>query len=388
MAMDARAMLERLVGFDTVSSKSNLALIDFIADYLDGLGIAVRLVHDEARTKANLFATVGPEREGGVALSGHTDVVPVTGQSWTGDPFKLTERDGRLHGRGAVDMKGFVACALALVPEFKARALRTPIHFALSYDEEVGCIGVRRLIPELRRSLPLPRLVVVGEPTLMRPVGAHKGIAVLTTTVTGKDGHSSRPRAGVNAISYAGEIVRFLGLLADLLAAEAAPGDPFDPPGTTLNIGTIAGGTAVNMIARECRIHWEFRPVPGIDPASVVARLEAFVAAEILPRMRAVDPAASVITHLDVSSPPLERDPHSPAERLARRLTGANEAGTASFMCEAGLYRQAGIPAVVCGPGSIAQAHQPDEFVEIAQLESCTGFLTRLADWAASGEAP
>jgi acetylornithine deacetylase len=387
-SLTPREMLQYLVGFDTTSAKSNLALVDFVADYLDGHGVAVRLIHDEARTKANLFATVGPEAAGGVALSGHTDVVPVAGQSWTGDPFALDERGGLLYGRGAADMKGFIACALALVPEFLARRLVTPIHFALSYDEEVGCLGVRRMIPEIVANLPRPRLVIVGEPTGMRVVGAHKGIAVLTTIVTGKDGHSSRPREGVNAIAWAAEIVGFLSALADDLAAEAQPGDPFDPPGTTLNVGTIAGGTAVNIIARECRIHWEFRPVPGADPAAIQARLDDFVASEVLPRMRRTDPAANVTTRLDVASPPLAGDPASPAVRLARRLTGANETGTAAFMCEAGLYHAAGMPAVVCGPGSIAQAHQPDEFLAIDQLDACAEFLRRLAAWAASGEAP
>ena len=380
-ASSPRELLARLVGFDTVSSKSNLQLIEFVANRLDALGVAVRLIHDDARSKANLFATIGPDREGGVALSGHTDVVPVVGQRWSSDPFTLTERDGRLHGRGATDMKGFIACALALAPAFKAARLTVPIHFALSYDEEVGCIGVRRLIPELAASLPKPRMVIVGEPTGMRAVGAHKGINVLTTTVTGKDGHSSRPRAGVNAIAFASEIVRFLDRLSDELS-RAGSGGAFDPPGTTLNIGTISGGTAVNMIARECRIHWEFRPVPGIDPQTVIGRLDDFVAREILPRMRAVDPAASVVTALDVSSPPLAPADHSPAVELACELTGDNHPGTASFVCEAGLYKLAGVPAVVCGPGHIAQAHQPDEYVEIAQLEACTAFLTRLTAWA------
>ncbi len=385
----ARDMLERLVGFDTTSAKSNLALVEFVADYLERHGATVRLVHDEARTKANLFATLGPaDAAGGVALSGHTDVVPVAGQDWSTDPFALAERDGRLYGRGAADMKGFIACALAAAPDYAAAPLATPIHYALSYDEEVGCLGVRRMLAEIGTALPRPRLVVVGEPTGMKVVGAHKGIRVLTTTVTGREGHSSRPAAGVNAIAYAAEIVGFLGRLADELAREAAPDDPFDPPGTTLNVGTIRGGTAVNIVARRCDVHWEFRPVPGGDPDAVVARLEAFVAAEILPRMRAVDPAASVATTLEVASPPLASMSDSPAERLACRLAGANESHTASFMCEAGLYHEAGMPAVVCGPGHIAQAHKPDEFVDLAQLDQCAAFLARLGSWAASRDAP
>jgi len=344
--------------------------------------VKVRLVHDDARTKANLFATIGPEREGGVALSGHTDVVPVAGQSWSSDPFTLTEREDRLIGRGATDMKGFIACALAATPAFKAANLKVPIHFALSYDEEIGCLGVRKLIPELAASLPKPRMVIVGEPTRMKAVGAHKGINVFTTTVTGTDGHSSRPRAGVNAIAFASEIVRYLYHLSDELAREGADSG-FDPPGTSLNVGTISGGTAVNMIARQCSVHWEFRPVPATDPKTVIARLDEFVARDILPRMRAIDPAASVATHMDVSSPPLAPDPNSPAVHLACELNGDNAPGTVSFVCEAGLYHLAGVPAVVCGPGSIAQAHQPNEYVEIAQLKACEAFLGRLTAWAA-----
>ncbi len=383
----ARAMLERLVGFDTVSAKSNLALVAFAAEYLESHGARVKLVHDEARTKANLFATLGPANSaGGVALSGHTDVVPVAGQDWSTDPFALAERDARLYGRGAADMKGFIACALALAPDFASRPLRTPVHYALTYDEEVGCLGVRRMLGEIGRALPRPRLVLVGEPTGMRVVGAHKGIRVLTTTVTGREGHSSRPAAGVNAIAFAAEIVGFLGRLADALAAEAAPDDPFDPPGTTLNVGTIQGGTAVNIVARRCDIHWEFRPVPGADADGIVRRLAEFVATDILPRMRAVDPAASVVTRLEVASPPLARVADSPAERLACRLAGVTESHTASFMCEAGLYTEAGMPAVVCGPGHIAQAHKPDEYVEIAQIERCSAFLARLGDWAETAE--
>ena len=343
------------------------------------------LIHDDARTKANLFATIGPEREGGVALSGHTDVVPVAGQNWSSDPFKLTARDDRLVGRGTTDMKGFIACALAAAPAFKAAKLKVPIHFALSYDEEIGCLGVRKLIPELAASLPKPRMAIVGEPTRMKAVGAHKGINVFTTTVTGTDGHSSRPRAGVNAIAFASEIVRYLDRLADELAREGGS-DGFDPPGTSLNVGTISGGTAVNMIARECKIHWEFRPVPETDPKTVIARLDEFIAMDILPRMRTVDPAATVATHMDVSSPPLAADPSSPAVHLACELNGDNRPGNVSFVCEAGLYHLAGVPAVVCGPGSIAQAHQPNEYVEAAQLEACSAFLGRLTNWAAQGE--
>lgn len=376
--------LRRLVAFDTTSAKSNLALIEAVADYLDGFGIRARLVHNDERDKANLYATIGPQDRGGVVLSGHSDVVPVAGQPWRTDPFALHEADGKLYGRGAADMKGFIACVLAAVPALMERSLATPLHIALSYDEEVGCIGVRRLLDMIRAELPLPTAVIVGEPTGMRVVNAHKGISVQTTTVTGRDGHSSAPDRGVSAIGYAAEIIRFLAGLARELAARAGADPRFDPPGTTINVGTIWGGTAVNIIARECSFRWEFRSIPDADPAGVLARFDAFVAAEILPRMRQVHPDASVVTETRAGSPALRAEPDSPAESLARRLTGANEAHAVAFVCEAGLFRQAGIPAVVCGPGEISQAHQPNEYVARDQLAACDAFLARLAAYAAA----
>ena len=377
--------ISRLVAFDTTSANSNLPLIEDVADFLDGNGLAVRLIHDDGGTKANLFATLGPDIEGGVVLSGHTDVVPVAGQKWDSDPFAVVERDGRLYGRGTTDMKSFIAATLALVPEFAARPAATPVHLALSYDEEVGCIGVRRMIDMIMGELPRPRLVIVGEPTEMRVVNAHKGISQQNTVVTGRDGHSSRPQDGVNAVAYAAEIIAFLNRLAGEMAAPGAADKRFDPPGTTFNIGIIEGGTAVNIIARECRFRWEFRPVPGIDPQAILDRLEAFVASDILPRMRAVDPDSGVVTTCEVTAPTLEPRPGSPAEHLALQISGANAAGTVSYVCEAGLFAAAGIPAVVCGPGSVTQAHQPNEFVAVEQVAECTGFLRALMTRAAAG---
>ena len=370
--------LDRLVGFDTTSAKTNLPLIEDIAGHLDDLGARVRLIHDAERGKANLFATIGPEREGGIVLSGHSDVVPVAGQPWDTDPFVMRERDGRLHGRGTTDMKGFIACAVALAPEMAARDLARPIHIALSYDEEVGCVGVRPMIEAIGRELPRPRLAIVGEPTEMRVANAHKGISQQTTTVTGRDGHSSRPGVGVNAVAYAAEIIGFL----DRLATEygARPGGPteFDPPGTTFNVGVVTGGMAVNIIARECTFRWEFRPTPDVDPGEVLARLDEYVDAEILPRMRAVDADSGVVTAVDIAAPTLEPIAGSPAEELALGLTGDNTAIAMSYVCEAGLFSAAGIPAVVCGPGSVAQAHQPNEFVALDQIAACDAFLTRM----------
>ena len=370
--------MDRLVGFDTTSAKTNLPLIEDVAGHLDDLGARVRLIHDADGGKANLFATIGPEREGGIVLSGHSDVVPVAGQPWDTDPFAMREIDGRLHGRGSTDMKGFIACAIALAPEMAARDLARPIHIALSYDEEVGCVGVRPMIEAIGRELPRPRLAIVGEPTEMRVANAHKGISQQTTTVTGRDGHSSRPGVGVNAVAYAAEIIGFL----DRLATEygARPGGPtaFDPPGTTFNVGVVTGGTAVNIIARECTFRWEFRPTPDVDPGEVLARLDEYVDAEILPRMRAVDADSGVVTAVDIAAPTLEPIAGSPAEELALGLTGDNAAVAVSYVCEAGLFSAAGIPAVVCGPGSVAQAHQPNEFVALDQIAACDAFLTRM----------
>jgi acetylornithine deacetylase len=371
-------ILRRLVALDTTSARSNLPLIEDVANYLDGFGITVRLSGADTSVKANLFATIGPEEPGGIVLSGHSDVVPVDGQPWTSDPFYLDERDGRLFGRGASDMKGFIACALALVPELASRRLKQPVHFAFSYDEEVGCVGVRSLIGLIGRELPRPRLAIIGEPTEMRVVNAHKGISSQTTTVTGRDGHSSRPQAGVNAVAYAAEIIGFLNRLAEEYAGRPDRDMRFDPPGTTFNVGMIMGGTAVNIIARECRFRWEFRPTPGVDPREILDRLDRYVAGEILPRMRAVDRNAAVVTTVDATAPTLAPVEGSPAEELALHLSGTNACHAASYVCEAGLFAAAGIPAVVCGPGSIAQAHQPDEFIAVSQIAACAGFLERM----------
>jgi len=379
------AMIERLVGFDTVSARSNLALIEFVRDYLAGHGVASRLVFHPSGEKANLLATLGPRRPGGVVLSGHTDVVPVDGQPWDTDPFAVVARDGRLYGRGTADMKSFIAVALALVPEILARAPRTPIHLALSYDEEVGCLGAPLLLREIAAHLPPPRLAIIGEPTLMQPANRHKGVFAFETTVTGRDGHSSAPHRGVNAVMAAAEIVQFIAATAAEFRDRGPFDDGFDPPYTSFNVGTIAGGTALNIIARSCAFKWEFRPVPGADPAAIGGRLDAFVAAQLLPRLRAVAPEADAVTVPRCAVPGLVPRPDDPAEALARALSGANRAIGVAFGTEAGLFQQAGIPAVVCGPGSIEQAHQPNEFIALDQVDACVAFLRRLMDRAAAG---
>jgi acetylornithine deacetylase len=379
-------ILARLVGFDTVSANSNLALIRWVADYLDGYGIACRLTYDAAGTKANLFATIGPEERGGVILSGHTDVVPVAGQEWDSEPFRLARRDDRLYGRGAADMKGFIALALALVPRMVESPLAVPFHLAFSFDEEVGCLGVPALIRALPEGAARPRLAVIGEPTEMRIGNAQKGLSFMRTRVEGLEGHSSMPERGVNAIAAAAEIIAEIVRLAAEARARARPESGFDPPYTTFNIGAIAGGTAVNIIARECTFSWEFRTMPGEDPAAPPARVARFVEADLLPRMRRVHAGAAVATEPLAVVPPLIPDPDSPAEALARRLLGANGAAAIAFATEAGHFQSAGIPAIICGPGSIAVAHRPNEYISLAQLAAGEAFLDRLLLWARRGD--
>lgn len=378
MGLDAVAILEQLIGFDTVSANSNLALIDWVANYLDGFGIASTLTRSRDGAKANLFATIGPPERGGVILSGHTDVVPVAGQAWDSDPFSLTIRGDRLYGRGTADMKGFIALVLALVPEGLARPLAVPLHLALSYDEEVGCLGVPALIRALPEGLARPRLAIIGEPSEMRVANAHKGIQFLRTRVTGHEAHSSAPERGVNAIAAAAEIIGEIGRIAAECRAAPPRDSRFDPPYTSFNIGRIEGGAAVNIIARDCIFEWEFRAIPGEDDAALRRRVDGFIEGDLLPRMRAAHPEVAVETETAALVPPLVPDPASPAAALARRLTGADEATTIAFATEAGLFQAAGIPAVICGPGSIDVAHKPNEYITRSQLAAGGEFLDRL----------
>ena len=383
--MTAIELIRRLVAFDTTSSLSNLALIDFVRDFLAGHGVDSHLVMNREQTKANLIATIGPETEGGVVLSGHTDVVPVAGQAWDTDPFTVAEKGRRLYGRGTADMKSFIAAVLAQVPDFAGRDLAVPIHLAFSYDEEVGCLGAHSLLERLTADLPAPALVIVGEPTDMKVAGAHRGITSYRTRVTGKSGHSSMPARGVNAIAYAAECVTFLKDMADDMRARPGDGD-FDPAYTTINVGRIEGGQAVNIIAGECVIEWDCRPMPGSDPGEAARRLESHVAEDMVVRMRAGGvEEAGITTEQTVSVPPLVADPGSPAEALVLSLTGQNHTTTTPFASEAGLFQEAGIPAVVCGPGSPGQANRPNEFIELDQVDDCVQFLVRLADWAEAG---
>jgi acetylornithine deacetylase len=378
-ALSTIEMIRRLVSFDTTSRESNLALIDFVRDYLDGWGIASELVYDTERRKANLYATLGPDDRPGIMLSGHTDVVPVDGQAWQSDPFALAERDDRLYGRGSADMKSFLAVALALVPEFLACRPKTPIHFALSYDEEVGCLGVRGLIAELKQRPVRPRLCIIGEPTLMQPVTAHKGKRSLRCEVHGAESHSALAHVGVNAIEAAAEIIAHLKNMARR-KRDHGPFDPaFTPPYTTIHTGTVIGGTALNIVPRECRFDFEFRSLPTEDSEALLDELKRF-AATLLPEMRAVSAATGIDFKETNGIPALSAAPDDEVVLLAQALSGANALGKVSFGTEGGLFQEAGIPTVICGPGSIEQAHKPDEFIALDQVRQCETFMRRLME--------
>jgi len=365
-----------LVAFDTTSRGSNLALIDFAQELVERAGARCRRTYDATGAKANLLATFGPGESGGYILSGHTDVVPVDGQDWSRDPFCPEVRDGLLFGRGTADMKGFVGVALSLASEIPAGRLKRPIHFALSYDEEVGCIGVRGLLGDLGRSGIRPALAIIGEPTEMKVVGAHKAGVALRTHCHGREGHSSGPQRGANAVMMAGEFVVFLEALGRELEADREKA--FDPPFTTIQANIISGGTAVNIIARDCIVSWDCRVLPGRTIDTILARCHAQSEGSILPKYRARAPEARIETVATGSYPGLAPDADSPAVALVREITGANSVETVAYGTEAGLFQQAGIPAVICGPGSIEQAHKADEFVALSQLDACEAFLRRV----------
>ncbi len=379
---DSVALTRQLIGFDTTSRGSNLALIDFVQEMLETAGARCRRTFDAARTKANLFASFGPDVPGGYVLSGHTDVVPVDGQEWSSDPFSAEIRGDKLYGRGACDMKGFIAVALALLPDIARAKLVRPIHFALSYDEEVGCAGVSGLLDDLKTAGIRPALAIVGEPTQMRVVGAHKAGAVLHTHCQGREGHSSAPEKGANAVMMAGEFVK---LIDDVWSELRADEDPrFEPPHTTVQANMIEGGSAVNILARDAKVTWEYRALPDRDAAQVVERVRALAAATILPKYAARAAEARIETTVKASFPGLVMDEASPAVALAREITGANDVGAVAYGTEAGHFQRAGIPAVICGPGSIDQAHKADEFVALSELATCENFLRKVIARAAT----
>ncbi|MFN7085381.1 MAG: acetylornithine deacetylase [Burkholderiales bacterium] len=378
-------MIRKLIAYPTVSRDSNLDLIHFARDYLKALDAEVRLTFDDGRRKANLFATLGPRGEAGIVLSGHTDVVPVDGQEWASDPFELVERDGRLYGRGTADMKSFIAVALALAPEFAARGLRTPIHFAFSYDEEVGCLGIGQLLDDLARAGIRPRSCIVGEPTMMKPIIAHKGKKDYRCTVRGLAVHSAYAPHGVNAVEAAAEAVAYLKRMARRHRDCGPFDESFDIAHTTVHTGVIRGGSALNIVPHECVFDFEFRHLPGDDPEALLREFTAYVKEKLEPEMKAVDPQTGFEIEFLSEIPALDTGAETEIVGLAHELSGCGDIGKVSYGTEASYFQRAAIPAVVCGPGSIAQAHKPDEYVTVDQIVQCEAFMRRLADRVAIG---
>jgi acetylornithine deacetylase len=380
LALDAREILARLIAFDTTSRGSNLELIDYAQAQLEACGAACRRVANADGSKANLIARIGPQLDGGVLLSGHTDVVPVDGQPWSSDPFVLTERDGRLYGRGTADMKGFLALALAAAPALAAASIARPAQFAFTYDEEVGCLGAPSLIEALTASGPRPAAVIVGEPTSMEAVSAHKGIATFRVKIRGHEAHSSLTHLGASAVMAGAELMHRLVDLAGELERSAGPGSPFTPPGASLTIGLVEGGTASNILARDCAFVFDLRAPHGLDPLQALAPFFD-EAARVDAALKARFPGAGVQVEPRSNTPAMRPEPEGAAERLARRLAGDNgPARVVSYAAEAGQFQQAGFSTVICGPGSIEQAHQPDEYLEVSQLERGAAFMARLVE--------
>ncbi|AUQ75188.1 acetylornithine deacetylase ArgE [Phaeobacter piscinae] len=372
-------ILSDLIAFPTVSADSNLEMIAYLANRLEDCGARVDVMFDASGQKANLFATLGPETDGGIVLSGHSDVVPVTDQDWTSDPFAMVERDGRLYGRGTCDMKGFIAATLAMAPEFAAQISRRPLHFAFTYDEEVGCIGAGHLVQALRERELKPRLALIGEPTSMRVVEGHKGCHEYSTRFQGLEGHGSDPGRGVNAVEYAARYVsRLLDLRGDL-QQRTPPDSRFDPPWTTLNIGALNGGSAHNVIAAKAQVDWEMRPVQPSDADHVKDTMARYCRDTLLPAMQAIYPEASIETEVVGEVAGLTPTSQNAARELMAELLGSNAAELVPFGTEAGLFQALGLDVVVCGPGSIAQAHKADEYLSLDQLSQCLTVLNRLA---------
>lgn len=373
----ALAILDSLISFDTTSRNSNLELISWVEDYLSQYGIGATRVSNADGSKANLYATIGPNIAGGIILSGHSDVVPVDGQDWSSDPFTVTERGGRLHGRGTCDMKGFIALALATVPMLKDG--KRPVHLAISYDEEIGCLGAPAMIKEIAAKLPAPALAIIGEPTMMKPVTGHKGICVHEVEVLGHEAHSSLTHLGISANMVAIELMHDLAELARELWDKADPDSPFIPPHATLTIGRMEGGTAANILARRASFTFDLRCPPGVDPDAILKPFKNNAAA-IDAQLKAAFPGTGVrVTQLS-NAPPLGQSGSAEAEAFVRKLTGDNTpAGVVSYAAEAGQFRQAGFPTVICGPGSIEQAHQPDEYISLEQFSRGADFMLRLA---------
>lgn len=378
--LSSRELLARLVAFDTTSHKSNMQLITFVKEYLAAFDIPSSLIATDDGEKANLFATLGPTDKSGIALSGHTDVVPV-GQVWDSDPFQLRHADGRFYGRGACDMKGFLASVLALVPSLKTRQLKTPLHIAFSYDEEIGCTGVRPMLEAFQHTLVRPRAAIIGEPTSMRVVDAHKGTLRWQVDVKGRAAHSSMAHLGVNAIAVAsaliGELLKIEGELKVRHANER-----FEPGYATLQVTEMSGGNAGNIVPQDCTFGFDVRATPGLNSDEIEARLRRFAERECLPDMREIAPEADITIKRINDVPAFAAEAGSDIMALVLKLAGQNSTHAVSYATEAGLFQDAGVASIVFGPGDIAQAHTANEWLAEEQLEACDHFLARLADWA------
>ena len=375
----AESILGTLIGYPTVSTEPNAAMIGWMADYLAHHGARVEIYRAEDEGKANLWATIGPDAPGGIVLSGHSDVVPVTDQDWSMDPFRMAERGDLLFGRGTCDMKGFIACTLAMAERLATTPLTRPVHFCFTHDEEVGCLGARQLVPQLRDRGVRPAIAIVGEPTLMHIVEGHKGCCEYTTRFTGIEGHGSAPDRGVNAVQYAVRYVTRLMELAEELKYRAPRESAFDPPWTTVNVGRLSGGVAHNVIPGKAEVEWEMRPVQYGDAEFVKEALQRLVDEDLLPAMRAVSPWSDIVTEIIGEVAGLEPMQDNAARDLVMALTGQNACELVPFGTEAGLFQSLGCSVVVCGPGSIAQAHKPDEYVARDQLSQCMDMLQGLA---------
>lgn len=377
-------ILDRLIGCDTDSSKSNLDLMRWVVSYLEGCGATVEILPGTAADKVNLFATLGSGGIGGVMLSGHTDVVPAPREGWATDPFRLARDGNRLVGRGAVDMKGFIACVLGWAGGIDVRTLRTPVHIALSCDEELGCLGIPHLIEKFGRSLPTPRIAIVGEPTMMVPAVAHKGYRTFRTSFDGRAAHASRLDDGVSAIRLAAYFVQALDILGDELQRLPDPDMPVDRPWTTVSAGLVSGGTAINVVPGRSVVEWEMRTVGSADASNILARIDEILAS-ILPADLVASSAAQRMVTAQLAEEPMFFEPHGDALRLVSGLLHSGEIGACSFGTEAGFFQRAGISTVVLGPGDPRQAHRTNEYIELAQLEAASQFLSRLGQRLEAG---
>jgi acetylornithine deacetylase len=379
MALDLLDLERRLIAFDTVSRNPNLAMASFVADTLKGLGLETALHPNPQGTHANVFATLGPRDTGGLMLAGHMDVVPVEGQAWNTDPFTLTEQEGRFYGRGTADMKSFIVQALLAAEAVRHKKLSVPLHLAFTYDEEVGCAGAGHLMGALRAAKqPMPMCAVVGEPTNFQVFTRHKGFAACKVTVTGVEGHSSMPGKGANAIGQAARVIAKLEEIEQERMTRRSFTDVFEVPYTTLNVGLIQGGTALNIIPNRCVVNFEYRTMPGEDPDFVLRQVQGYVKEVLLPEFRKQHPDVNITVERSQSGQPMQTPAGSGIEALALELTQNTRTGAAPYYTEGAIYNESGIPTVVCGPGDIVQAHRPNEYITREQLERGVPFLGRL----------